>query len=170
MAAIFSEKIINAYYTNPEHNTVCVLWSDDKIAREHMVVVDENDWQFSELLKEWSYESLAESTKVKINNEKNIFHQAFENYARDNNLYGYTVDSEPEIPKHAEEVILLDIEDLMFNFDPEDNDQKEELFKLKLKFFDRYEVKSSKAKKKKADLRKAISPLEAIAIYHSFVK
>ena len=58
----------------------------------------------------------------------------------------------------------------MFNFDPEDNDQKEELFKLKLKFFDRDEVKSSKAKKKKADLRKAISPLEAIAIYHSFVK
>ena len=49
-----------------------------------------------------------------------------------------------------------------------DNDQ--ELFKLKLKFFDRDEVKSSKKRKAKTDLRKAESPLEAIVLYNSFVK
>ena len=47
---------------------------------------------------------------------------------------------------------------------------KEELFKLKLKFFDRDEVKSSRKRKAKTDLRKAESPLEAIVLYHSFVK
>tara|TARA_Y100000593_G_scaffold86264_1_gene164665 strand:- start:14544 stop:15050 length:507 start_codon:yes stop_codon:yes gene_type:complete len=167
--AVFSDKIINAYYTNPEHNTICILWSDGKVAREHHLPVDEDDDQFNDFLKEWSYESLEESTRVKLDNERNVFRSAFENYARDNNLYGYSENSSPE-QKDKEEVILLNIEDLIFNFDPKDNQQKEELFKLKLKFFDRDEVKNSKAKKKKADLRKAESPLEAISIYHSFVK
>ena len=61
--AHFSGKIINAYYTNPEQDTVCVMWSDGKIAREHYVVVDENDAQFKELLEEWSYDSLDQATK-----------------------------------------------------------------------------------------------------------
>ena len=47
--AHFSGKIINAYYTNPEQDTVCVMWSDGKIAREHYVVVDENDARVSDL-------------------------------------------------------------------------------------------------------------------------
>ena len=62
------------------------------------------------------------------------------------------------------------LQDLIFNYDPEDNTQREELFKLKLKFFDRDEVKSSKKRKAKTDLRKAVTPLEAIVLYHSFVK
>ena len=168
--AVFSGKIINAYYSNPEHNTVCILWSDGKVAREHYLPVDEGDDQFKALLKEWFYESLDQSTAAKIDNEKQIFRNAFENYARDNNLYGYDQDGNEPEQKDKEEIILLNIEDLIFNFDAKDNQNKEELFKLKLKFFDRDEVKSSKAKKKKAALRKAISPLEAIAIYQSFVK
>ena len=90
--AVFSGKIINAYYSNPEHNTVCILWSDGKVAREHYLPVEEGDDQFKALLKEWSYESLDQSTAAKIDNEKQIFRNAFENYARDNNLYGYDQD------------------------------------------------------------------------------
>jgi len=168
--AVFSEKIINAYYSNPEHDTVCVLWSDGKIAREHFLLVDETDDQFNSLLEEWSYESLDQSTAAKIDNEKQIFRNSFENYARDNNLYGYDQEGNEPDQKDKEEIILLNIEDLIFNFDDEDSQNKEELFKLKLKFFDRDEVKNSKAKKKKADLRKSTSPLEAISIYHSFMK
>ncbi len=168
--AVFSEKIINAYYTNAEHDTVGVLWSDGKVAREHFLLVDETDHQFKSLLEEWSYESLDQSTVAKIEDERQIFRNSFENYARDHNLYGYDQDGNEPDQKDKEEIILLNIEDLIFNFDPTDNQNKEELFKLKLKFFDRDEVKNSKAKKKKADLRKSTSPLEAIAIYHSFVK
>ena len=169
--AHFSGKIINAYYTNTERDTVCVMWSDGEFAREHYVVADEEDAQFQELLSEWSYESLNQSTSIYVENARNEFRDAFERYAKQNNLYGYTEDGPPpEYPKENEEVILLNIEDLIFNFDPEDTQQKEELFKLKLKFFDRDEVKSSKKRKAKTDLRKAESPLEAIALYHSFVK
>ena len=66
--------------------------------------------------------------------------------------------------------ILLNVEDLIFNFDPENNQQKEELFKLKLKIFERDVVRNSEAKTKKTALRKAKSPLEVISIYYSFVK
>ncbi len=168
--AHFSNKIINAYYTNNERDTVCVMWSDDKVAREHYVIVNEEDTQFQELLSEWSYESLDESTRVYVENARNEFRDAFERYAKERNLYGYTEDGGSPEDKEKEEVILLNIEDLIFNFDPEDNEQKEELFKLKLKFFDRDEVKSSKKRKAKTDLRKAESPLEAIVLYNSFVK
>ena len=168
--AHFSNKIINAYYTNNERDTVCVMWSDQEVAREHYLVVDEEDDQFQELLDEWSYDSLDESTKIYIENARNEFHQAFERYAKERNLYGYTEDGGTPEDKETEEVILLNIEDLIFNYDPEDNTQREELFKLKLKFFDRDEVKSSKKRKAKTDLRKAVTPLEAIVLYHSFVK
>ena len=129
--AVFSGKIINAYYSNPEHNTVCILWSDGKVAREHYLPVDEGDDQFKALLKEWSYESLDQSTAAKIDNEKQIFRNAFENYARDNNLYGYDQDGNEPEQKDKEEIILLNIEDLIFNFDAKDNQNKEELFKSK---------------------------------------
>ena len=168
--ALFTGKIINAYYTNTIHDTVCVMWSDGEFAREHYLMVDEEDDQFQELLNEWSYDSLDESTKVYVENARNEFHQAFERYAKERNLYGYTEDGGSPEEKEKEESILLNIEDLIFNFDPEDNEQKEELFKLKLKFFERDEVKSSRKRKAKTDLRKAESPLEAIVLYHSFVK
>ena len=60
--------------------------------------------------------------------------------------------------------------DLIFDFDPENTQHKEQLFKLKLKMFDQSVVKKSKAKTKKAEIRKAETPLEAVAAYKSFIK
>ncbi len=77
--AHFTGKIINAYYTNSEHNTVCVIWSDGELAREHYVVVDENDMQFQELLEEWSYDSLDQATQQFNDNVSQEFKDAFEN-------------------------------------------------------------------------------------------
>ena len=58
----------------------------------------------------------------------------------------------------------------MFEFDPEDASNKESLFKLKLKIFEQDEVKNSKKKKGKTDIRKAETPVEAISAYYSFLK
>ena len=49
-------------------------------------------------------------------------------------------------------------------------EQKEALFKLKLKIFEQEEVKKSRKKKAKTDIRKAETPIEAIVAYHSFLK
>jgi hypothetical protein len=60
--------------------------------------------------------------------------------------------------------------DILFDFDPEDDKHKEELFKLKLKIFDQDVVQKSKATKKKTSIRKSETPLEAIVLYNSFIK
>ena len=167
--AHFSGKIINAYYTNPEQDTVCVMWSDGKIAREHYVVVDENDAQFKELLEEWSYDSLDQATKTFTDNVSQEFKDAFERYAVRNNLYGYGEGQVPDEMKDADQIISSSMDDLIFNFDGNDNEQKEQLFKLKLKLFEIDAVKSSKKRTAKADLRKAETPVEAIAAYAKFL-
>ena len=167
--AHFSGKIINAYYTNSEHNTVCVMWSDGELAREHYVVVDENDTQFQELLEEWSYDSLDQATQQFNDNVSQEFKDAFERYAIRNNLYGYGEDGTVPTPQDSDEVIQGDLETLILNFDTNDNEQKEQLFKLKLKLFEEDVVKSSKKRTAKTDLRKAETPVEAIAAYAKFI-
>lgn len=167
--AHFSGKIINAYYTNSEHNTVCVMWSDGELAREHYVVVDENDTQFQELLEEWSYDSLDQATQQFNDNVSQEFKDAFERYAIRNNLYGYSEDGSVPRPQDDDEVLRGDLETLILNFDEENTEQKEQLFKLKLKLFEEDVVKSSKKRTAKADLRKAETPVEAIAAYAKFL-
>ena len=60
----------------------------------------------------------------------------------------------------------------MMKFDPEDKDQKEELFKLKLKVFEQESVKNSKSAEKfknaKTFIRKANTPLDVMLGYLVF--
>ena len=157
---VFCGRIVEAYYTNPELDTVEILWSDGEVNRSYHLKVDENDDQFKALLKEWSYESLDECTRKKHEEHRQKFRDAFHNYAERHNLYGMGK-SEEEQQGNL---------DLMFEFDPEDTQDKEALFKLKLKIFDQDVVKKSRKKKAKTDIRKAETPIEAIVAYHSFLK
>ena len=56
MSYPFSGKIIEAYYTNPELDTVCVLLSDGKVAREYYIVVDEGRYlnPYTDIESDWS--------------------------------------------------------------------------------------------------------------------
>ena len=65
--------------------------------------------------------------------------------------------------KEDEAVVTGSLDQLIFNFNANDNEQKEQLFKLKLKLFEEDVVKSSKKRTAKADLRKAETPVEAIS-------
>ena len=158
----FSGKIVEAYYSNPELDTVAVLWSDGERNREYYINVDENDHQFQALLKEWSYDSLDECTSNRNENVRQEFRDAFHRYATQNNMYGHGDLDSPEVSQGS-----LDI---LFEFDEEDNTHKEILFKLKLKMFEEDAVKNSKAKKGKTDIRKAKTPIEAIVAYNKFIK
>jgi|TARA_B100001094_G_scaffold308666_1_gene341542 hypothetical protein len=165
MSYPFSGKIVEAYYTNAELNTVNVLWSDGKVNREYYVNVDEEDHQFQALLKEWSYESLDECTRNKNEQFRQEFRDAFHEYATTNNLYGHGDDGSGQEAEERQASF-----DLLFNFVEEDEQHKEMLFKLKLKMFEQDCVKNSKAKKGKTDIRKSSTPLEAIVAYNKFVK
>ena len=153
----FCGRIVEAYYSNPELDTVAIMWSDGEKNREYHVAVNEEDDQFQALLKEFDYDSIDECTRKKHEIHRQEFRNAFNNYAQENDLY----------TKQEEQQASLDI---LFDFDPEDNEHKEELFKLKLKIFNQDVVQKSKATKKKTSIRKAETPLEAMVLYNSFLK
>ena len=60
--------------------------------------------------------------------------------------------------------------DVIFDFDPDNEVHKEQLFKLKLKMFEQPHVDESKSRKNKTELRKAETPLDAIVVYSKFKK
>ena len=160
----FCGRIVEAYYSNPELDTVAIMWSDGEKNREYYINVDEEDDQFQALLKEWSYESLDECTRNRNEATRQEFRDAFHNYATENNLYQH---GDPDIYKQEEKQTSRDI---IFDFDPDNYQHKEELFKLKLKMFEQDVVKNSKAKTKKTAIRKAETPVEAISAYNAFIK
>ena len=114
----FSGRIVEAYYSNPELNTVAVMWSDGDKNREYYINVDEEDDQFQALLKEWSYESLDECTRNRNEATRQEFRDAFHNYATENNLYQH---GDPDIYKQEEKQTSLDI---IFDFDPDNYQHK----------------------------------------------
>ena len=65
MAYFWTDKIADVTYTNPELDTVKILWKDDmNVYREHYLKVDEEDEQFMALLGETSYEDIELRTKA----------------------------------------------------------------------------------------------------------
>ena len=187
----FCGRIIEAYYTNPELDTVGVIWSDGEKNREYYVVVDEEDEQFQALLKEYSYESLDETTRNRNEQTRQEFRDAFHRYATRNNLYGHgnpegqvkteIVEVEIDTVKTVKEKEVVSTqqpahhsyEHLLTNlseFDPDNEQHKEQLFKLKLKVFEQGVVTKSKAKTKKTAVRKAETPLQVLSAYQSFLK
>ena len=62
----------------------------------------------------------------------------------------------------------MPLDDLIFNWNKEDEKQKELLFQLKLKMFDMKHVQDSKKKTSKTSLRKAQTPLDALVAYSKF--
>ena len=53
MSYLWTDKITDYYYSNPELDTVAVLWTDpdDGLVREHYILVDEEDEQWRDFVK-----------------------------------------------------------------------------------------------------------------------
>jgi hypothetical protein len=182
--AVFSDHIVDVYYSNPELTTVEILYEADKEQKKagmelvcHHLVVDEEDDQFKDLLSEWSYEQIDESTKARNEQTRDEFRMAFHNYAMENDLYGHgNADTNKALLDHSvlksegrtDPDLVQGSLNMLFDFDPEDEVQKEDLFKLKLKMFEQSQVEDSKKQKLKADLRKSTTPIEAVFAYSKF--
>ena len=154
----FSGRIVEAYYTNAEQDSVAIMYSDGETNRDYHLPVDENDDQFKALLSEYSYESLDEATRAKNEKDRQWWRDAFNDYAERNGMLGGT-------PEEGQADL-----NIIFDFDPDDAIKKEGLFKLKLKMFEQDIVKNSKSKANKAAIRKADTPIEAIVAYKKFIK
>ena len=163
----FSGRIVEAYYSNPELDTVEIMWTDGEVNRSYHLKVDEDDDQFKALLSEYSYESLDEATRMRNEAGRQAFRDAFHRYATDHGLYGHGADGTGPEEKQADLSII-------FDYDEEDPLHKEELFKLKLKMFEQDAVKESDnsaiVKTLKKEIRTSKTPLEALVIYSELIK
>jgi len=138
------------------------MWSDGEVNRSYHLPVDENDDQFKALLSEYSYESLDEATRMKNEAGRQAFRDAFHRYATEQGLYGHGGEG-------AAEEKQADLS-LIFDYDEELPQHKEELFKLKLKMFEQDAVKKSDVKTLKKEIRTSKTPLEALVIYSQLIK
>lgn len=163
MAYFWEDKIADVTYTNPELDTVKILWKDDmNVYREHYLKVDEEDEQFMALLGETSYEDIELRTKAANDIVRQEFKDAFNRYAERSGFYSGSdpVENDTELFR------------FFCNFDPESAEDKERLFALKLSIFEKDEVKGSdtseRSKTAKTAIRKANSPVEILALYRIF--
>jgi len=139
MSYLWTDKITDYYYSNPELDTVAVMWTDpeDKLTREHYIKVDESDEQWRDFVAEVSYEKIDERTVVRHEQFREQFRDAFREWAGRN---------EDDIQNRTQSNKFEDVIINFFSeFDNTDADQKEQLFKLKLKIFEQECVKNSKS-------------------------
>ena len=175
MAYHWEDKIVDYYWSNPELDTVAILWQDptDEKNREHYIKVDEKDQQWLDFVKIVPYEKINERTEVRHESFREEFREAFRGWMErpENNM------SEKEIqyvdrPVDVVRPAVENVFETFFGYDPEDAAQKEDLFKFKLKIFEQEIVKNSKSadkfKNAKTFIRKAENPLDVLLGYLVF--
>jgi hypothetical protein len=130
MAYLWSDKITDYYYSNPELDTVAVMWTDpdDKLTREHYIKVDESDEQWRDFVAEVSYEKIDERTMVRHEQFREQFREAFNNYAQTHDV-NQNVDQTIQ-PANFEDIIINFIND----FDVTNVEHKEHYSNLNSKY------------------------------------
>ena len=165
MAYFWEGKIADVVYANPELDTVKILWKDEgDDYHEHYLEVDEKDDQYNALLEKVGYDDIDERTKAANEIVRQEFKTAFTNYAE---RMGMTIDYEKN-PEYKD----IDYFKFFINFDPENPENKERLFSLKLNIFEQDDVKNSdvseRTKSAKTAIRKSSDPIEALTYYQIF--
>ena len=167
----FCGRIIEAYYTNPELDTVCVTYREDEQltpdgeprAYDYYMEVDETDVRFQALLKEVSYETIQETTQERARVYRKDFQNIVKEYIKENGLTSSL--SDDRLVEKAQKKLF----DSIIDFDEQDVTHNEELFKLKLRLFES-EASQNANRNQKIKIRKASSPLEVLATYYDIIK
>ena len=150
--AIFSGKIIEAYYSNSENDTVEVIYKQGEQAINHYLKVDFKNQDFKDLIEEYDTDKIAAST-IARNRQ----------YAKQlSDMIDQGIKSKTDVKQRvsAEEFI-----DSILNFNSSDKQSAEILFALKVKVFEQDKVKSCNDKDLKSSLRSAKTPVDLISIF-----
>jgi len=148
--AIFSEKIIEASYTNARKDTVEIVYKEEKKAIVYYIQTNHNHPDFQDLIKEYPLDKIQATTTAKIKQYNNKLKEA----------------NKADLDKLKEELKTKASSfggwyEFMFNFDKENPDHMDFLFQLKLKLFDEKKVKSLPEEKKNI-IRDSLNPMKII--------
>ena len=155
--AIFSNKIIDVYYTDSSLSNVTVLYNYEKdgetLVGEYRLLVDETEEQFQDLMKEVTYQDIEISTielHKKYNNEmKSIINDETRRLARE--------DVRAEFLGVDEETFKI-----IFEYDSETH--ADELFKCKMYLFS-LDILRNGSKTFRSKMRKAENILELCKLF-----
>ena len=157
------ENFISATFADQDRRYVEVLYAhNDEV---HPFVVDFEDTENSDtkrLLDIHDLESIELLTAQTKKEERESFEKMVMGIAK---REGLIPENTVEVSKDSNYVSL---DSLVFEWDENNEEQKEALFQLKLKMFDMKHVQDSKKKAAKTNLRKAQTPLDVLVAYSKF--
>ena len=151
--AIFSGKIIEAYYTNADNSTVEVIYKEGKQAISYYMTVDFTNQDFKDLIAEHDTDKIAESTIQR--------HRNYAKQLRDMVDAGIQVKTDVK-----QKVSVEDFVKKILNFDANDQESQEIFFTMKVEIFETKKLKDCSDKEYKSRLRSAKSPIELLLIYN----
>lgn len=159
--AEFSGKIIEAYFSNNEKDTICIMWNNDAGGKETLeefyIKADPDNHYFKALLKEIPLEEIEEHTQKRAV----VYMEEIKRLAK---RWSFSEAKDID-PKSIDKVVSTRIVNLICNFDKDDKVQQELMFRLKLRLFEKDAVKDSKNVDGKSMIRKAEEPIEVLMAY-----
>ncbi len=159
--AEFKGKVIEAYFTNNSKDTICVMWNNNEKLDEFYLPVDPDAYYFKTLIEEIPLEEIEEHTRKRAEVYKDELKRLVKRWSM----------SEPKDwdPKQMYNMMNNRIADFITKYDPNDKNQSELLFRIKLNLFEADAVKNSDNADGKSMLRKADTPLEAFLSYAEII-
>ena len=150
--AIFSGKIIEAYYANPDNDTVEVIYNDgDKASTCYVPVDNENDL-YKSLIKEYSSEQISQST---LNRNK-----LYAKQVRD-----LVFAQKTALVNQKHKTNIEDFVNILINFNGDIKEHLDVMFQLKVRIFEQDTIKKSSNKELKSKIRTSKTPLEILYYY-----
>ncbi len=151
--AIFSGKIIEAYFANSDNDTVEVIYQDGKRAISHYIAVDWNNADFKALVSEYDTDKIAEATIARNRG-----------YAKQlSDMVDAGIKAKTDVKQR---ISVEDYVKKILNFDAKDTECKEIFFTMKVEIFETKKVKDCTDKEYKSRLRSAKTPIDLLLIYN----
>jgi len=153
--AIFSGKIIEAYYTDANNTTIEVIYKEGEKAINHYLSTDMSHPDFKDLIREYPVTKIADTT---ISRNKEAYRQL-------NRVV------EAKLKQKVEDKPMQNFDSVMefvINYDPKK--QAEQLFSLKLKIFEKDVIKDSNDNDTKTVIRQAKTPLDVLLAYREILE
>ena len=166
MSIINDHEVFEAYFTNGDRDTITVelVSPDDHETPEstlnvflHTFPADKTNPDYIALLKKVTEDELYERTANKFRAEREQFEEMIMNIAKANDEF-QTIAGQKGSMEFIKSVVRWIEKDM----------SAEDLFRFKLNLFETETVQKSKAKTKKANLRKAATAKEAFKIFLDF--
>ena len=149
--AIFSGKIIEAYYSDPNSTTIEVIYKEGEKAVNYYLKVNHSHSDFQDLIKEYDLEKIQLTTNKRIASYKEQINKIVGNLKND-------LVSQNEAIKNAHSSFF----NIILGFDEKQKEHLDFLFTLKLKIFENKKVVDSKNDEVKANIRKSINPIDVL--------